>query len=470
MVAVRLLKESRDQRLRVVLLDRARIARGTAYAEREFPYPLNVPAARMSAESAAPLEFLEFARRRVGLAAPEDFLPRALYGEYLEWKLSCAEHSSSPHTRFERLVGEVCAVARDPARSAFQLTLADGRRLKAHQVVIASGAPAPHDLPELSGVRGSPAYVENPWREPLSVGPTASVLLVGSGPTMADITLALSSSAGNQLQIHALSRHGWLPTAQKPAPMREYGVDSEALVAAAAVSMRKLYRVVRDAIEQVPARGGDWRDIINGVRQSAPLIWQRLAIVERRRFLRHVRTLWDIHRHRLPPASAAALEQLRLTGRLQVHAGRLVSARACGDRITVRWRARGFTEASLLSVNRIINCSGTSHDPSRTSEPLWRSLLSQGLASADPLGLGVCTGRHGIILNDAGEPVDDLYYIGPMLQATHWECTAVPELRGRAEELARHLLVHDHERSRAGLASRSRPLPWHREGTAALRP
>jgi uncharacterized NAD(P)/FAD-binding protein YdhS len=470
MVAAHLLKESRGQRLRVVLLDRARIARGTAYAEREFPYPLNVPAARMSAESAAPLEFLEFARRRVRLAAPEDFLPRALYGEYLEWKLSCAEHSGSPHIRLERMVGEVCAVARDQARSGFQLQLAHGRRLKANQVVLASGAPAPHDLPELSRLRGSPAYVENPWRAPLSVGPTESVLLVGSGPTMADITLALSGSAGNRLQIHALSRHGWLPAAQKPAPMREYGVDSGALLAAAAVSMRQLYRAVRDEIEHLQARGGDWRDAINGVRQSAPLIWQRLAIGERRRFLRHVRTLWDIHRHRLPPASAAALEQLRLSGRLQVHAGRLISVMPCGDRITVRWRARGSTEASLLSVDRIINCSGTSHDPRRTSEPLWRSLLSQRLASADPLGLGVRTGRHGSVLNDAGAPVDDLYYIGPMLQATHWECTAVPELRGRAEDLARHLLVHDHERSRVGLASHSRLLPLGREGTAALTP
>ena len=32
-----------------------------------------------------------------------------------------------------------------------------------------------------------------------------------------------------------------------------------------------------------------------------------------------------------------------------------------------------------------------------------------------------------------------LYYIGPMLRANHWECTAVQELRVHAEALARHI-------------------------------
>ncbi len=442
MVAANLLSQPHEQPLRIVLLDRSRIARGTAYAERGFAYPLNVPAGRMSADSAAPLEFLDFVRRQFGDTTAEDFLPRALYGQYLEWKLRRAERSAPGRARLERLSAEVCAVTRDEARSAFHLQLSDGRRLKASQVVLALGTPAPRELPELVALRGSSAYVHNPWRDGLSVGRSESVLLLGTGPTTVDITLALARSAGDRVQIHALSRHGWLPARHQSASMRKQGVDSEALLAAAAVSMRQLYRLVRTVTEDVQARAGDWRDIIDGIRQYAPLIWRRLALDDRRRFLRHVRTLWDIHRHRLPPKTSETLDQLRTTGQLQVRAGRLISGAPYQGRMHVRWRARGSAETSRLRVDRLINCSGASHDPNKAREPLWRSLLSQDLVSADPLGLGLRTGHHGMVIDAAGGPVDNLYYIGPLLQAEHWECTAVPELRGQAEGLARHLLLH----------------------------
>ena len=54
------------------------MGRGTAYAARDFPYLLNVPAARLSADSADALQFLRFAQRRLPDADGEDFLPRAV--------------------------------------------------------------------------------------------------------------------------------------------------------------------------------------------------------------------------------------------------------------------------------------------------------------------------------------------------------------------------------------------------------
>src|SRR5438477_4495963 len=93
--------------LRVVLIDRAaRMARGAAYAERNYPYLLNVPAGRMSANSGEPLEFLTFAQRRLPNATAEDFLPRALYGDYLESLLLEAELSLPPQVRLDRVQGE----------------------------------------------------------------------------------------------------------------------------------------------------------------------------------------------------------------------------------------------------------------------------------------------------------------------------------------------------------------------------
>ena len=93
-MAINLLRLSGNEPLQVVLIDRERTARGTAFADRPYPYLLNVPAGGMSATSADPLEFVTFARRRRPGVTTADFLPRSLYGEYLESTLLAAELAS----------------------------------------------------------------------------------------------------------------------------------------------------------------------------------------------------------------------------------------------------------------------------------------------------------------------------------------------------------------------------------------
>lgn len=84
-VAANLLRRPPPGPTRLVLIERGgAVGRGVAYADRGFPYLLNVPASRMSASSDAPNEFLEFVQRRIPGASGEDFMPRALYGEYLQ--------------------------------------------------------------------------------------------------------------------------------------------------------------------------------------------------------------------------------------------------------------------------------------------------------------------------------------------------------------------------------------------------
>src|SRR5215468_8619528 len=86
-VALHLLRLPHSAPLRIVLIERAQRAGGLAYASREGPYLLNVPAGRMSASSVDPLEFLAYAQRALPTASAEDFLPRELYGQYLEASL-----------------------------------------------------------------------------------------------------------------------------------------------------------------------------------------------------------------------------------------------------------------------------------------------------------------------------------------------------------------------------------------------
>src|SRR6202050_5710900 len=82
-LAANLLRRPPSGATDIVLIDRGNaMGRGVAYADREFPYLLNVPAARLSADSRDPAQFLRFAQLRAPHAGGEDFLPRALYGDY----------------------------------------------------------------------------------------------------------------------------------------------------------------------------------------------------------------------------------------------------------------------------------------------------------------------------------------------------------------------------------------------------
>lgn len=450
-VAINLLQLSYWRPVRIVLIERGeRMARGTAYAQKPYPYLLNVPASRMSLNSSDPLEFLKFAQQRLPDATADDFLPRALYGEYLETALRDAELASPPHVRLHRIHGEVAAIDRTNSTTPFRVELNDGSSFVADDVVLALGNPPPGSVPGTEPLLGLPQYVADPWSSPPQLQPGETVLIIGTGLTMADTVLAGSGAGAGvaaevdqplprNVTFHAISRRGLVPPSQTA--FRHVGCDDDgvALLRAASSSARRLLRAVRELTDEVQRRGGDWREAITCVRNFAPAIWQRLPDLERQRFLRHARPYWDVHRHRLPSETLERLHDLRRADKLHVHAGRISKFELVGKKVRVTWRARGTGDIQTLLVDRVINCTGADYNPNRSSDPLMRSLLARGLVTADALGLGLRTSNHGAVLDSRNRVASNLYYIGPMLRADHWESTAAQELRVYAERLAHHL-------------------------------
>jgi uncharacterized NAD(P)/FAD-binding protein YdhS len=451
-VAINLLRLAhRDTALRVVLIDRAQVARGAAYAEREYPYLLNVPAGRMSASSSAPGEFLAFAERSDPQVTAEAFLPRQLYGQYLEWTLRTAALGSAPGVRLELVHGRVSRIECAPPGSYHRVHLSDGGAFAADEVVLALGNPSPARLPVAEALVGSPQYVENPWTTRIAFHPGETVLVVGTGLTMADVVVAGVEAARGEVLVHAISRHGLVPTSQTVFRHARTGGGGD-LCRAAARSMRQLFRAARELTETAE-RSGDWREAVTLLRKLAPALWARMPMIERQRFLRHIRPLWDVHRHRLPQVTAAALAELSRARKLHVRAGHIVAFGRQDGRIRVSWRPRGERNIQTSMVDRVVNCTGPDYDPRRSPDPLLRSLLAEGVAVADPLGLGLRTGPFGALVDARCRAASNLFYVGPLLRADYWEATAVQELRLHAERLARHLLARMRART-------STPAGW----------
>jgi uncharacterized NAD(P)/FAD-binding protein YdhS len=438
-VAINLLQHPSGSPMQVILVDRAPAGHGVAYASREYPYLLNVPAGRMSADAAEPLDFLNFALTRFPHATSQDFLPRSLYGKYLEARLGSAERNAIPGVQLERVRGTACSLQRASNGQGYRMRLTDGRTLSADEVVLALGNPPSEALPGAEQLLGSSSYVADPWADATGFRSGERVLVVGTGLTMADVVTAGASASRGGVHVYAISRHGLVPPSQTALGHEQVQVDIRRLLEAASFSTRSLFRTVRGLAAEIVGRGGDWRELMNVLRGHAPQLWQRMPLRERQRFLRHVRPYWDIHRHRLPRQTLAELEKLRDERKLSVHAGRIVSLERAGEQVRVTWRPRGTSAHATLLVDRVINCTGPNYDPRRSRNSLLLSLLAQGLAVPDSLGLGLRTAAFGALLDAQGRPANDLYYLGPMLRPEHWESTAVPELREHAARLAQHL-------------------------------
>jgi uncharacterized NAD(P)/FAD-binding protein YdhS len=256
---------------------------------------------------------------------------------------------------------------------------------------------------------------------------------------MVDVATAAAASSNEQVVIHSISRHGLIPPSQTQFSHSACKGDSATMLRAASFSALTLLRSVRELADETVRRGGDWREAVTFIRNIAPSLWQRLPAREKRRMLRHVRPYWDVHRHRLPSETLAKLKHLRHRQKLHVHAGRLLRFEAVGSQIRVTWRARGAHELQTLLVDRVVNCTGPDYNVRRSPDPLMRSLLAQGLAVSDPHNLGIRTSSYGALVDAQGRAATNLFYVGPMLRADHWEATAAQELRGHAERLASYL-------------------------------
>ena len=181
-----------------------------------------------------------------------------------------------------------------------------------------------------------------------------------------------------------------------------------------------------------------WRMAVQEQRASLPASWAAASPSERRRFLRHLRPWWDVHRHRAAPEAAAWIDRLIADGRLRFAAGRIRSATRANKRVQIGWQPRGKTEIERIEVDRIVNCTGPDCDLARSSGPLLASLLAAGRIRTDGCRLGIDADANGQAIGGDGRP-SGLIALGPLTRGAFWEITAVAEIAAQAKGIAMRL-------------------------------
>jgi uncharacterized NAD(P)/FAD-binding protein YdhS len=243
-------------------------------------------------------------------------------------------------------------------------------------------------------------------------------------------------------RIILLSRNGRLPqvhgeTASQAKPGQGY--KPVAFNELRPFRTRLLMRKVRQEIKKAQESGADWRAVLDSLRPVYDKIWDALPTEERRRFLRHARSFWEIHRHRMAPKVGSLLREMVADGKVNVIAGSLISVRQGDGAAEVSFRERGGTTERKLAVSKIINCTGHGTDIRNTKDRLLRALLNSGLAVPDPLFLGLAVSAEGAVISREGQASPALYVVGSLRKGILWETTAVRELREQALALASHI-------------------------------
>jgi uncharacterized NAD(P)/FAD-binding protein YdhS len=414
----------------VLLCERApEFARGVAYATGENAHLLNVRATNMSALADEPQHFAEWLKRRAsqdGLTETEAgvFASRGLYGQYLRSILDYAMRESAGHAQLRLMPDDVVDVTAAPD-GGFVLSFASGTALDVAGVVLAVGNLPPEESTD-------PRICANPWGEkawrPLSGD--LPVMIVGTGLTMVDMVLAIRRR-GFEGQIVAMSRGGLLPTRHAPSGTW----PTPHLTLAEEQSMSLLMTRLRDEVFAAAEQGVDWRAVIDSMRPVTANLWCRLPLAERRRFLRHARRYWDVHRHRMAPPHADMLEAMQRDGSLTVLGGRIRGFEPAADAVNVRYTPRCGSGETVLPVQRVIMASGLEHI-SRTRDPLMQRLLDRGLIRVDSQGLGLDVTDGLNVVRGDGTPAERIWALGPIVRGVFWECVAVPDIRVQASHVA----------------------------------
>ncbi|MFM2308539.1 MAG: hypothetical protein RLY87_659 [Chloroflexota bacterium] len=410
----------------VTLVEPGSLGEGIAYATQNEQLLLNVRASNMSSTADEPGHFVTWLAKTHPGTDGDAFVPRSWYARYLRDALTEAIAASAG--QYRHVATHVSDVI--PNGTGATVVFADSSSIGADQVVLAIGNNQPTN-PLARWIPASPRIVSGyDWhRIGTTIQPDDAVAIIGTGLTMVDSVIALLGN-GYRGTITAFSRRGYEPRthvarAAYPSPFTR--LDGQR-------PLSVLLREFRIAVASAAAAGVPWQAVVDSLRPHTQGIWQQFGTVVQRRFLRHLRPYWDVHRHRIAPEIAAQLDEARQRGQLRIITGRMTAAQLIPQGISIMLS----TKAGPIACDAawVINCTGPSTDFGALDAPLITTLRNRGLLNPDALRLGIANGVDARLLDRTGQTIPWLWTIGPLRKGLLWECIAIPDIRSEAKLLA----------------------------------
>ncbi|PYE33019.1 putative NAD(P)/FAD-binding protein YdhS [Rhizobium sp. PP-F2F-G38] len=413
MMAIALLKTV-TQPFRLRLFDPApTISGGQALAGARSTEILNSRARDLSVATGEPKDFTRWLqassefRDAVSAAIPgfgQIFVPKSIFSDYVYQRFSEALAQRRDVT--VQMSHDIADDIRRLDQGGVRLGFADGGAMVFDDVILATGYGLKADAGDVARA------LTREITTPQSV--EKHVIVMGSGLRAVDQVLQLRD-AGFAGRISILSRRGFLPQ-----PHTRLAADSVFPTQPMPSQLRHILRFVREACAEAEENGWSWQAAMNGLRKRASSLWSSLPPSEKRQFNRHLRSIYDAHRNRLPADVHARLERELGAGLTELRRG--TALRRSSQGLVVRWA--GEQAESLFTADRIIDCRCLSAD---LDVPVIAAALRNQLAVTDELQLGLSVNPAGELLDARGRSLG-LFAIGPLGLGSLPDIDLVPEI------------------------------------------
>lgn len=399
-----LLKASKP--IEIVLFEKhAHLGAGVAYSTTCNKHVLNVPNQGMSAFAQHKNHFIKWLEVNCYPSEALGFTPRQLYAGYLRDCLKEAMQIGSKVGATLKIVHDEVVELLPIVNSGWSILSKKGIAYKANSVVLALGI-----------------FLRPHKQQPITA--TSTIAIIGSGLSMADAILKLKQDK-HRGEITVFARNGSLPMAHD---LRSYSM-LPAIEWSVIMSLLQTYKQFKNHLKEYCSDADyPWQALIDSLRPYTQQLWQHWDLHDKQQFLRHLRSRWDAHRHRVAPQIAVELQTLLQQGFFKLKHAAVANLQTTDD---------GFLSYCDLPsqivradhFDSIIDCAGLISDYTKIDSELLQRMFRQEIIAAGPL-------NRGLQATPNGKLADGLYTLGFALHGVLWESIAVPELRTQAEAIA----------------------------------
>jgi uncharacterized NAD(P)/FAD-binding protein YdhS len=406
---------------------------------------------------------------------PESFLPRELFGRYLESihaeTLRIARQNSLEIRHIRDEVVDLVATH----HGITVVTSSRDEHAVNYIALCAGNLPANN----FDFLVGQPGYFNSPYPCAAlaeSIDKQSTVGIIGTNLSAIDAALALSA-AGHKGKIVCASRNGRLPsvrghlndghvlrylTRERIDALATYSGGRVPLATIAQLLMKEMadktgkpfdvtailneeagvYDYLDTEIAESNNHNRPWQSVIYSLNSVIDLIWDKLPLEDKITFHERFRSQWMSYRVSFPVQNAMRLMDMMRRDAMQVVGGlksvsydedRKLFCLSAEDR---RWRL-----PMSFEVERLINATGYSLDVAKSSVPLIRNMLCRRIATPNPFAGFNVDFDTGNLITGTGSREERVYVQGSLATGTYFWTNAMDVNVRIAYRQAQHLVL-----------------------------
>ena len=374
---VRFYENNAKSLLEIYIFDKSPINKGVAYSTKNVNHLLNVRAKGMSAVEEDSLHFVNWLNANGYQFSNEDFVPRVVYGLYLEDIISQTQKIAK-----EKNITVVFKQKNIETISIQNSYFLINEHLY-HYCVSCVGAEMKSD--------------NNFWNQKIEKYLSDEAIhLRGCGLTAFDAVVSLVNMGYNgTIYLHSRTNH--MPQVHSNAKPLPKPIISNYKNLSCRQIVHEFIKLCKKAV----INGEDWRSVFDSIRPITSQIWQQFSVQEKQSFVRHCLRYWNIHRHRCPKQQYEFIQDL-------INSKKVI--------LTKEHCKQNF-----------IDCTGFCL--SISNNRFYSSLISSNITKPDDISAGIYS------LNE------NFFIIGAANFGTLFETTAVPELKSQTQKVANSIIA-----------------------------